>query len=104
MANQIIALRPAKRSERLALWLSRHWLLAFNRVFGAFVIAPWLAPIFMQIGLTGLGNALGSFNSWMRLLTGALFGLASVWLAFPYAQAGFVEVRETLEGRLPAAS
>ncbi|NIM94724.1 MAG: DUF2085 domain-containing protein [Anaerolineales bacterium] len=30
------------------------------------------------------GNALGSFNSWMRLITGTLFGIAVVWLAFPY--------------------
>jgi hypothetical protein len=30
------------------------------------------------------GDALGSFNSWMRLLTGVLFGVSVVWLAFPY--------------------
>jgi uncharacterized membrane protein len=30
------------------------------------------------------GDALGSFNSWMRLATGILAGLAIVWLAFPY--------------------
>lgn len=29
------------------------------------------------------GDALGSFNSWMRLITGLLAGLAIVWLAFP---------------------
>ncbi len=238
MAHQAIAVRPARRSERFVLWLSRHWLLAFNVTFGAFVIAPWLAPVFMKISLPGVGaaiyfvyqffchqlpersfflfgsqpmyslqqigmvwpaddpgilrqlignadfgwkvaysdrmvamytalwfaamafalvrhrlrplsigayllmilpmaidggthfisdlagvgkgfretnawlaqltgnalpasfyegNALGSFNSSMRLLTGALFGIASVWLAFPYVEAAFVEVRETLE-------
>ncbi len=31
-----------------------------------------------------VGDALGSFNSWMRLITGLLAGLALVWLAFPY--------------------
>jgi hypothetical protein len=31
-----------------------------------------------------MGGALGSFNSWMRLLTGILFGLGIVWLGFPY--------------------
>ena len=222
------------------LWLSKHWLLAFNVAWGAFVIAPWLAPVFMKIGLNGLGNAiyfiyqffchqlpersfflfgsqpmyslqqigavwptddpnilrqfignaefgwkvaysdrmvamytslwiaamifglirrrlrplpiwgyllmilpmaidggthfvsdfarigqgfrytnawlaqltqnafpesfyvgdaLGSFNSWMRLITGALFGIASVWLAFPYVEAAFAGIRETLEGK-----
>ncbi|MEW6030288.1 MAG: DUF2085 domain-containing protein [Chloroflexota bacterium] len=30
------------------------------------------------------GDALGSFNSYMRLVTGLLAGLAIVWLAFPY--------------------
>ena len=30
------------------------------------------------------GDALGSFNSIMRFITGLLAGLAIVWLAFPY--------------------
>ena len=30
------------------------------------------------------GDALGSFNSWIRLITGTLAGLGIVWLAFPY--------------------
>ena len=29
------------------------------------------------------GDALGSFNSWMRLLSGVLFGIGVVWFAFP---------------------
>jgi uncharacterized membrane protein len=29
------------------------------------------------------GDALGSFNSWMRLITGTLFGLGVVWFLFP---------------------
>jgi uncharacterized membrane protein len=232
--------RPVRRSERFVYWLSRHWLLAFNLVWGAFVIAPWLAPILMKVGATGpanavyfvyqffchqlpqrsfflfgsqpmyslseigavwpssdpnvlrqfvgdaafgwkvaysdrmvsmytafwfasmafalirhrlrplplwgyflmivpmaidgashfisdlagigqgfrdtnqwlveltggslpasfyAGDALGSFNSWLRLITGALFGAASVWLAFPYLEAAFFEVREELEGK-----
>ena len=45
------------------------------------------------------GDALGSFNSWMRLLTGALFGVASVWLSFPYVEAAFYEAREELEAK-----
>jgi len=32
------------------------------------------------------GDALGSFNSWMRLLTGILFGLGLVWFAFPFIE------------------
>lgn len=35
------------------------------------------------------GDALGSFNSWMRLITGVLAGLAVVWFAFPRLEASF---------------
>ncbi len=31
-----------------------------------------------------MGNALGSFNSWMRLLTGPVAGLGMVWFALPH--------------------
>jgi len=30
------------------------------------------------------GDSLGSFNSWMRIITGLLAGLGLVWFAFPY--------------------
>lgn len=30
------------------------------------------------------GDALGSFNSWMRLLSGIFFAVGLVWFAFPY--------------------
>jgi uncharacterized membrane protein len=36
-----------------------------------------------------VGDALGSFNSLMRFLTGILAGLGIVWLAFPYLEASF---------------
>lgn len=32
------------------------------------------------------GDALGSFNSWLRLATGLLFGLGVVWFSFPYLE------------------
>lgn len=35
------------------------------------------------------GDALGSFNSWMRLLTGVFFGIGVVWFSFPYFQEVF---------------
>lgn len=34
-----------------------------------------------------IGDALGSFNSWMRLLTGLLFGVGAVWFGFPHLEA-----------------
>jgi len=38
-----------------------------------------------------VGDALGSFNSWMRLLTGILFGIGVVWFGFPYIDLIFVD-------------
>jgi hypothetical protein len=37
------------------------------------------------------GDALGSFNSWMRWITGILFGLGIVWFGFPYLDDFFTE-------------
>ena len=56
----------------------------------------WLA------GLTGnlfppsfyAGDALGSFNSIMRLLTGLLFGFGIGWLVFPYMESAGDEIAE----------
>lgn len=36
-----------------------------------------------------LGDALGSFNSWMRWATGLLFAFGLVWWAFPYVDESF---------------
>ena len=47
------------------------------------------------------GDGLGSFNSWMRLITGLLFGWAVVWMAYPYVEAMFttaaIEIRAKFE-------
>jgi len=37
------------------------------------------------------GDALGSFNSIMRFITGILAGLAIVWFAFPYLEENFAQ-------------
>jgi len=37
------------------------------------------------------GDALGSFNSWARLFTGALAGLGLVWFAFPHLERSFAK-------------
>jgi uncharacterized membrane protein len=47
-----------------------------------------------------VGDAWGSFNAWMRLITGGLFGLGVVWFGFPYldevfqAQAKLAELKK----------
>lgn len=45
------------------------------------------------------GDDLGSFNSWMRLLTGMLFGIGSVWLAYPYLEEAFADVVREIEAK-----
>lgn len=45
------------------------------------------------------GDALGSFNSWMRLLTGLLFGIGVVWFAFPEAWAVFEDIERKYESK-----
>jgi uncharacterized membrane protein len=37
------------------------------------------------------GDAIGSFNSLMRLITGLLAGLGVVWLAFPFLEDSFAQ-------------
>jgi hypothetical protein len=55
---------------------SNAWLAALtNHVF---------APSFYA------GDAVGSFNSWMRILTGVLFGVGVVWFGFPYIDEAFL--------------
>ena len=38
------------------------------------------------------GDALGSFNSWMRLITGVLFGIALDGFAYPYINDAFADI------------
>jgi uncharacterized membrane protein len=45
------------------------------------------------------GDALGSFNSWMRLLTGIPFGLGVVWLALPVLHEAFSAMASQTETR-----
>ena len=48
------------------------------------------------------GDALGSFNSWMRILTGMIFGAALVWAVFPQLDTSLAEVVSVAEPGLPA--
>jgi len=62
----------------------------------------WLASLTLHVFPSWfyVGDALGSFNSWMRLISGLLFGIALVWFSFPYIERsmsqGAVELREKL--------
>lgn len=49
------------------------------------------------------GDALGSFNSTMRLLTGVLFAVGLVWFSFPYLHASFVDAGRQVEAKFDRA-
>ena len=50
-ADQAVPSRSSTASW-INRWFERHWLFTFNTAWGVFVILPWLAPIFMVLGLT----------------------------------------------------
>jgi uncharacterized membrane protein len=47
-----------------------------------------------------VGTTVGTLNWLLRTLTGSLFGLATIWLAFPYLAEGFEDIRRQLEPKL----
>ena len=47
----------ARRIARISLWLFEHWVAVFALVWGTFVIAPFLAPVFMRLGWNGPAQA-----------------------------------------------
>jgi uncharacterized membrane protein len=62
----------------------------------------WLAAITNNVfpATFYVGDALGSFNSWMRLLTGVLFGIGVVWFGFPYLDLALSEQARILSARI----
>jgi hypothetical protein len=50
-----------------------------------------------------MGNALGSFNSWMRLITGTIFGAGIVWLSFPLLTHSFDDQASQIETKFDRA-
>jgi uncharacterized membrane protein len=46
------------------------------------------------------GDAWGSFNSLLRLLTGILFGVGAVWFGFPYLDEAFSQQVRDVDSRL----
>jgi len=59
----------------------------------------WLAALTNHAFSTDFytGDAWGSFNSMMRLLTGILFGLGIVWFGFPYLDDAFSLQKEYMK-------
>lgn len=66
------------------------------------VYALFLIPI----AVDGLTQMIGwrESNWWLRTLTGAIFGIASVWIAYPYIEDAMNEVIETESRPRPVAT
>jgi uncharacterized membrane protein len=68
----------------------------------------WLMPIryylifLVPMGLDGTLQFFGLYEStwWLRGITGVIFGVGSVMLAYPYLEDGFGDVRRTLTSKL----
>ncbi|NIN35685.1 MAG: DUF2085 domain-containing protein [Gammaproteobacteria bacterium] len=48
-------------ATRINHWFENHWLFAFNTGWGVFTLLPWLAPIFMALGLIWPARAIYFF-------------------------------------------
>ena len=74
--------------------LVRHHLKSLT--FTRYLIS--LAPL----AVDGLAQLLGFYEStWqLRTITGSLFGLATVWFAYPYLEAGTRDLRRTISEKL----
>ncbi|MFN8486999.1 MAG: DUF2085 domain-containing protein [Caldilineaceae bacterium] len=55
----------ARLANRLVLGIAKHWLALFNFAWGAYVVLPFLAPIFMHLGLTTPAYVLYTVYSFM---------------------------------------
>lgn len=75
-------------------------VLAFGLLRARVKPLPWQVYIAFAapMGVDGLTQLLGLRTSTLelRLITGALFGLGSAWLALPYLERGFRDVLDTL--------
>lgn len=49
---------PRQSKPSVFSWISQHWFAAFLIIYGIWVWLPFLAPVFMNLGWTGLGKAI----------------------------------------------
>ncbi len=74
----------------MAFGLVRHRLMPLPLVLYLALLAPWT--------IDGLAQFLRFYEStWqLRTITGSLFGLGTVWFAYPYLEAGARDLRRTI--------
>lgn len=105
-------LRRFKRIKPLPLWVffllllpmtidgGSHWVSDLDGIGQGFRYTnSWLASLTGNVFPKSfyVGDAFGSFNSWMRLFSGVAFGLGVVGLALPYMEVVTPDRREDPE-------
>jgi uncharacterized membrane protein len=83
-------------------------ILLAGLVFG--LVRRWLKPLpiwafilsLVPMGVDGITQLFGLRESnWqLRIVSGALFGLASIWLAYPYLEEGMRDIRDEVNSKL----
>lgn len=81
-----------ERIKPLPIWL---WVLIG--------ILPIAVDGGSQLVLSLLGSAPRESTPFLRTLTGALFGISNVWLAYPYVEESMQETRALIAAKLAAA-
>ena len=82
-----------------------HWI--FWILIGMLPIAlDGFSQLFSQLNMPFLASLLPYREStpWLRVFTGALFGLATAWFAFPYMEESFSETRQFFIKKFAAIS
>lgn len=62
MANAIVVPRSSARQAE-GDWIASHWFEVFAVAYGLWVLLPWLAPLFMNLGWEGAGRGLYALYS-----------------------------------------
>jgi uncharacterized membrane protein len=85
--------------ERFELWLSRHWLALFNTCVGVFVLLPYLAPVFMRLGLTGPADRV----YFLYVIMGHQLPQRSIFLFGPHLMYSLPEITAITQSISPLA-
>jgi len=72
----------------------RHWLKPLSLSAYLVAITPMAIDGFTQL----IGLRLSNWE--LRTMTGGLFGVASVWMAYPYVEESFQEIRQQVNAKL----
>jgi len=72
----------------------------FGLLRGRLQPLPWKVYILLNapVAIDGLAQLVGLWESswWLRTTTGAIFGISSVWLFYPYLEGGMRDVQTSL--------